>query len=548
MHVITSHKAPLADYSRVKRADGFVTLQSEYSIYLTDESKLRSTSADALFIPRDEAELAAVLREMANRKIPVTIAGARTGLVGGSVPAKGAVISLERFDQVEAISFDEASQEWRVQAQAFVSLKTLDNMLKLKRFPTLEKSSNPAVRAGIEAFKNDRQGYFYPPDPTEMSATLGGSIATNASGARTFRYGATREWVRGMRVFLANGEFLDISRGQYFASPEGKFAILNSAGQSHSFSIPDYVLPKTKCAAGFYSEPGMDLIDLFIGSEGVLGIITRVEVALLKQEPKISIVQFLENDQQAIQLTDALRTDARIRLDFLEFYSGNALDLLRRVQAEAPSTVGMPLIPEGAHAAIFFELGYDAHDSLRQFEALREIIQCVDGDPKLSWAAHEPRELERFKVFRHLLPETVNSIIAERKKTYPGLHKLGTDLAVPDEHLPAIWQLYQENCDQKGLEWVAFGHIGNNHIHVNILPSNMEELQQGLELYELFARKAVEWGGAVSAEHGIGKIKQKFLKLMFNPEQIGQMQQIKAALDPAWLLNPGDLFPLEVAA
>jgi len=111
-----------------------------------------------------------------------------------------------------------------------------------------------------------------------------------------------------------------------------------------------------------------------------------------------------------------------------------------------------------------------------------------------------------------------------------------------------IWQLYQQQIDALGLEWVAFGHIGNNHIHVNILPRNMEELQQGLELYQLFARKAVEWGGAVSAEHGIGKLKQKFLALMFTPEQLAQMRHVKSVLDPSHLLNPGDLFPLEVPA
>ncbi|HPX95398.1 MAG TPA: FAD-binding oxidoreductase [Brevefilum fermentans] len=548
MYTIISQPASRADFKTVKRIDGYEAIKTDYPIYLTDESKLVSTDANHLFIPRDEAELVAVIQAMSAQSIPITIAGSRTGLVGGSVPACGAIVSLERFDRVESLFFDEDHQEWVLRAGAYVSLKSLEAMLKSKRFPDLEKTEDASVRRSYERFKADADTYLYPPDPTEMSASLGGSVVTNASGARTFRFGATRNWVRGLRVVLANGEFIDIPRGKYFASEEGTFEIVNTAGEKRTLTIPDYRLPETKCAAGFFTAPGMDLIDLFIGSEGVLGIVTQVDVALIKSEPKISIVQFLEDDYQAVRLTASLRSDQRIKLDFLEFYSGNALNLLRRVQAEAPSTVNMPPIPDEAHSALFFELNYDSQSSNDHLVVLREIIRQHGADPALSWAAHEPRELERFKVFRHLLPETVNSIIAERKKSIPKLHKLGTDLAVPDEHLMDIWTLYQENCDALNLEWVAFGHIGNNHIHVNILPRSIEELNQGLELYQLFAQKAVEWGGAVSAEHGIGKIKQNFLALMFTPEQISQMQHVKAVFDPDYLLNPGDLFPCEVCA
>ena len=546
MHIIFSQPASQAEFKTVKRIDGYEAIKTDYPIYLTDESKLVSTDANHLFIPRDEAELVAVIQAMSALGVPITVAGSRTGLVGGSVPACGAIVSMERFDQVESLFFDEDHQEWVLRAGAYVSLKSLEAMLKSKRFPDLEKIDNASVRSSYERFKADADTYLYPPDPTEMSASLGGSVVTNASGARTFRFGATRNWVRGLRVVLANGEFVDIPRGKYFASEKGTFEIVNKAGEKRTLTIPDYRLPETKCTAGFFTAPGMDLIDLFIGSEGVLGIVTRVDVALIKSDPKISIVQFLEDDYQAVRLTASLRSDQRIKLDFLEFYSGNALNLLRRVQAEAPSTVNMPPIPDEARSALFFELNYDPQSSNDHLAVLQEIIRQHGADPAFSWAAHEPRELERFKVFRHLLPETVNSIIAERKKSIPKLHKLGTDLAVPDEHLMDIWTLYQENCDALNLEWVAFGHIGNNHIHVNILPRNIEELTQGLELYQLFAQKTVEWGGAVSAEHGIGKIKQNFLALMFTPEQISQMLHVKTVFDPDHLLNPGDLFPCEV--
>ena len=544
MHEICSQTAPAADFEKVKCIHDYETIRVEYAAYLSDESKLSGVPFDFLFFPKEEAELAVVIKSMNQRGIALTIAGARTGLVGGCVPSGGALVSMEPLDQVKSIYFDAASGEWRVCAQTSLSLRSLESMLRSKQFPDLDQNAS----SELLAFREDPCQYFYPPDPTEMSASLGGSVVTNASGARTYRYGPTRAWVRGMRVFLTNGEYLDIPRGRYFASADGQFVITSAQGESCTLTIPDYPQPNTKNAAGFFTAPHMDLIDLFIGSEGVLGVVTRVEVALLQREEKISIVQFLESDEQAIQLTQALRSEGSLAFDFLEFYSGNALDLLRDLQKTAPSTVGMPPIPQNAKSALFFEMSFDPHAETLSYDRLAEIIADCGADLTNSWAGYESRELDRFKVFRHLVPETINSIIAERKKQHPGIHKLGTDLAVPDQYLSEMWNLYKTKIEENGLEWAAFGHIGNNHIHVNILPRDMDELQIGLRLYELFAKKAVEFGGTVSAEHGIGKIKRKFLSLMYTPEQIEQMRRIKQALDPKGILNPNDIFPAGVAA
>jgi len=547
MHEVFTKTLPAVDIHQVKCVQGFEKIKAEYPVYLSDESKISAKPFEYLFFPKSEEELAAIVREMGRLKIKITIASARTGLAGGCVPMEGALVSLENLDKVEAIHYEPSSAEWRVVAQNSVSLKALEGMLRTKHFPHLEQSADERVRCEYLQFKNDPDGYFYPPDPTEMSAALGGSVVTNASGARTYRYGPTRAWVRGIRVMLANGEILDIPRGKYFASPAGQFVIWDSQGQAFSIPVPDYQQPKTKSAAGLFAAPQMDLIDLFIGSEGILGIVTRVEVALLKREEKVSVIQFLESDEQAIALTEALRSEKRLQLDFLEFYSGNALDLLRELQKHEPSTVGMPFIPQDAHAAIFFEMSFDSKSENLDYHILEETIARCGARLEDSWAGYESRELDRFKVFRHMIPETINGIIAERKKQVPGLHKLGTDMAVPDQHLPEIWRLYKERCEALNLEWYAFGHIGNNHLHVNILPRDMQDLASGLELYQSFARRVVELGGSVSAEHGIGKLKGKFLRLMFPPEALQQMRAVKNALDPDGLLNPGDILPVEVA-
>ena len=544
MHEIYSYPAPIVEFKTVKSIVGYERIRSEYQAYLSDESKISSNPFDYLFFPKNNAELAAVVREMSVRKIPLTIAGARTGLVGGCVPQEGAMVSLEFLDNIEAIYFDPDDEEWRIKAQCSVSLKSLDEMLKFKKFSLLEKSTNPTIQANLALFKKDPDSYFYPPDPTEMSASLGGSVVTNASGARTYRYGPTRAWVRGIKVLLANGEFLDIPRGKYFASPAGNFIVYDSYGNASSFNIPDYTIPKTKSTSGIFTAPQMDLIDLFIGSEGIFGIVTQVDVALLKREEKFSIVQFLGSDEQAIQLTILLRADQRVQLDFLEFYSQYALELLRERQRREPSVVGMPVLKNDQKSAIFFEINFNPETKIMDFGAIEEALSKCGASIANSWVGYEPRELDRLKVFRHLIPETVNETIAERKKLFPGLHKLGTDLAVPDQNLLEMWELYRDSCNASGLEWLAFGHIGNNHIHVNILPKNMDDLKKGLELYAIFGKKAVDFGGTISAEHGIGKIKAKFMHLMYNDEQINQMKRIKQALDPEGLFNPGDIFKI----
>lgn len=542
MHEIYSHSFEKVEFDSIKCIKGFEKISAEYSAYLMDESKISAAPFDYLFFPKNDRELAAVVSEMAKQKIPITIAGARTGLVGGSVPLQGALISLEYFDAVDSIFRNPFSEEWLIRAQTGVSLKALDGMLRAKKFATLESNQDEFVQNQLIGFKDDPSSYVYPPDPTEMSASLGGSVVTNASGARTYRFGPTRAWVRGIRVILANGEYLDIPRGKYFSSPAGRFTIYDTHGKSYSFYTPNYELPRTKSTSGIFTAPQMDLVDLFIGSEGIFGIVTRVDVALMKREEKISIVQFVNSDEQAIDLTIALRDNPLIKMDFLEFYSENALNLLRERQAREPSMVGMPLIPSEVKSAVFFEMSFDSHSETIDFSDLQETITKCGASFTQSWVGYEARELDRFKVFRHLIPETVNEIISERKKNYPGLHKLGTDLAVPDKYLRDMWKLYREGCTAGNFDWLAFGHIGNNHLHINILPKSIEDQEKGLELYAKFAKKAVEFGGAVSAEHGVGKIKGKFFKLMFTEEQIGQMKKVKAALDPDGILNPGDIF------
>jgi D-lactate dehydrogenase (cytochrome) len=544
MYEITSEAVPSIDFKGIRCINNYSEICQDYSPYLCDESKLAHQGAQYLFFPTNEGELSAIFKEMSKKNIPVTLSGARTGLVGGAVPYGGAIVSLERFDKILRLRYDTRSKEWLVRAQCGVAIRDLNNWAMKKDFPGLFENGSAETKAFLKTYKESDTTYFYPPDPTEMGAALGGTVSTNASGARTYKYGATRNWVRWIRVMLASGEVLEIPRGKYFATPAGEFTIINSAGNETIVRIPRYTMPHTKNAAGIFSAPNMDLIDLFIGSEGIFGAITEVEVALQKWNNPISIVQFLSSDDKAIDFVVTLRKEKSIRPEFIEFYSSHALDLLREKQKEDPKGVGMPPIPDYATSAVFFDLQFDPENKDNDYAKLEKIVHRCGSTLAMSWAGYERRDLERFKNFRHVLPETINTIIAERKKKIPELYKLGTDFAVPDHALEEIWAFYTSILEGAGLEWVAFGHIGNNHIHINIIPRSLKEMNKGLLIYREFAKKAVDLGGTISAEHGIGKIKKEFFSIMFSDKELKEMKAVKNAFDPGCMLNPGNMLDM----
>jgi D-lactate dehydrogenase (cytochrome) len=439
------------------------------------------------------------------------------------------------------LGYDDTVNRWYARVQPNMTLNEINDIVKLKKIEV--EQCIPPQEKRLENFKN-APTHFYPVDPTEMTAAIGGCIAANASGARTFKYGSTRDWVRRIRVVLETGEVLDITRGEYKAK-DGVF-IIKTAGKEVEVKIPSYKMPKAKNAAGLYTQPDMDLIDLFIGSEGIFGFITETDVWLKEYIAHISNVAFFTEERDALKFVHLLRTKFKSKPEFIEYFDNNSLSLLRDAQKVDPKFVNMPDIAEDVKTAISFDLAYSEDTLEENFKEIGKLLEQCDSSLQNTWSVHEERELARFKHFRHAVPEIVNNIIAERKKKYPLLHKLGTDMSVEDEYLVDIMEFYHKTLEEAGLEYVIWGHIGDNHVHVNILPKNMDDLELGKQLYKKFAEKAVSFGGSVSAEHGIGKIKHEYLKIMFGEEAINQMKLAKSSLDPGYLFNPGNIFSEEV--
>jgi FAD/FMN-containing dehydrogenase len=447
------------------------------SEYLEDVSGLRG-SAERVIVPADEAGVVAALREASAARVPVTIAGAGTGVTGARVPLGGWVLSVEKLNRLEVHP-----------GYAIVGPGAL-----LRDLHAAAASS----------------GQLYPPDPTETAASVGGTINTNASGSRSFRYSATRRWVERLRVVLADGRVMDVGRGDAIDFDPGTIPLPNV----------------TKNTAGYLLRPGMDWVDLFVGSEGTLGVVTEARVKLVPTPKHVAAgVIFFPSDDAALDAVEEWRTTTQARM--LEYMDVHSLNMLR---------TRMPEIPARAQAAILFDQELASEDD-PELDAWLERIENSAALADDSWMAITPADRERFRRMRHTLPELVNDTVRRN-----GALKMNSDYAVPLERNREMLASYRKRLEAEFPgRYVLFGHIGDAHVHINIF-CDPAQPERATNLLADLAREAVALGGTVSAEHGLGKRKAHLLKLQYAPEHVEAMKTVKRRLDPQWLLGRGTLF------
>lgn len=472
----------------------------EIQSFLSDASFLRGGHADRVVVPESVAEVAEVLANANRDRVPVTISGAGTGTVGGRVAFGGIVLATDKLNHIKRIVHEDGGGH--AVAEAGVILADLQRAV-------------------------DQEGLLYPPDPTERGCFIGGTVATNASGARTFKYGPTRNYVNRLKIVLASGEVLDLRRGEVRADAGGKIRI----GKMIELQLPQYRRPATrKNATGYFVAPAMDAVDLFIGSEGTLGVICEVEVRLLpKPEGLLSGVVFFADEADLLAVVAEARARAGARA--LEFFDEESLNFLREKY---------PAIPANAVGAIFFE---QETNSANEEAVLNEWMALLDQHHAFpdSWFATSEQDQARLREFRHQLPVLMNEWFARYHQ-----RKVSTDMAVPDEAFPGLFRLYRETLRASGLRYTIFGHIGDNHVHVNILPRDDAEGARARELYLQFLKYAASVGGTLSAEHGVGKLKRDYLRLFYSDEQLRAMAALKKALDPRAILGRGNIFSEEL--
>ncbi|MBI4891063.1 MAG: FAD-binding oxidoreductase [Acidobacteria bacterium] len=437
-------------------------------------------SAERWLAPSSVEELAAALAEAHRLGIPVTPSGAGTGITGGRCPDGGWVLSLERFTRLEA--------------HAGYAVSGAGTLLK-------------DVQAAAA-----KSGQFYAPDPTEWTASIGGNIATNASGSRSFRYGSTRRHIRALTAVFMDGSIRTFRRGEPL-----------------DFSFEPVPAPATtKNTAGYALQEGATWIDLLAGSEGTLAIVAEAELDLLPQPRQLlSGVVFFPDDESALAAVDLWRPIPQ--LNMLEYMDAPSLDFLRGPYSNE--------IPRKARACLMIEQELDGLSG----DAVDEWVDRLEtaGALEDSWFGETARDRERFRAYRHTLPELVNAKVRAN-----GFQKLSSDFAVPLSANSRMLAFYRESLAETCPgRFTIYGHIGDAHVHVNILSASSGHFEAGKQWMTLAAQTAVALGGTVSAEHGLGKRKRQFLPLMYSERQILNMYKVKRRLDPNALLSRGTLFP-----
>ena len=331
-------------------------------------------------------------------------------------------------------------------------------------------------------------GLHFPPDPTSMDdVTVGGAVACNASGARSLLYGPTRPHVAALHAVLANGEMIEVRRSG---------------------------LEKNTVGYAFAQEP----VDWFVGSEGTLGVIVRAELALIPlPERVVGLAITCPDESAALRLVIDIRESRQLSPRCIEYFDETSHQIARQKSG----------------ALVYVE---DTGDLERWLTFLEEQgigeadVEIFEGDAAL-------RDARRF---RHAVPATMNERGTARRGA--GGRKVSTDWAVPYRALPDAIAMARRLIEEADLPQPAiYGHAGNGHPHQNFIAHDADELARIEQVVEATLREVIGLGGTVAAEHGIGKIKRRWLSLQATPHQIGVMRAVKRELDPQGILAPGNI-------
>jgi D-lactate dehydrogenase (cytochrome) len=487
----------------MRRIRGRRNVEEQCADLLNDESNCRGAWCLEAAWPETVSEAAGYLRECASGKLPVTLSGGLTGVAAGALPDGGAVLSASGFRHLSL------TPDGLVEAGAGIAISELRSFLS---------SASP--------------GRFYPPDPTEESASVGGTVSTDASGSDSYLYGSTRSWVRKLELVLPGGRPLLLERGRYGFGKDGSC----SHPELGRLQLPtlDRTQPP-KNSAGYFIRPGMDLIDLFIGAEGTLGLVSTV---WLETAPRpahtVDLALFPYSWDCFWELFRAVTApDVPLRVRAVEMMDERCLAFIAGHAEELPPT------PSDAAFSLLLRIEATDDGGLDASLAyLEDLLDRTGVDPDTVWGGFESSEQERIRSFRHALPESINREVARARLGCPDIHKLGSDGAVPPGNLEGYYRAVRGILESGETPFAIFGHAGQGHLHANAIPVDGEGLRRGERAMVEIAKLSVGMGGTLSAEHGLGRLKAGFLPLMYSREELQGMEKLRRSIDPCGLLMP----------
>jgi D-lactate dehydrogenase (cytochrome) len=510
-------------------------LNSDWSAFLEDAAHYPGGHAAGIVFPRTSAEVAAVLPG-APAVLPI---GAQSSVTGGATPMGELIVSTSRMRQVLGVSRD------RITVQAGVTVAEMQEQL-----------------AAVDA--------WFPPAPTFAGACAGGIVATNAAGAATFKYGSTRDWVEGLTVVLADGTIVELHRGECVAT-DRTLRVITRRGPV-DVPLPSYTMPDVpKRSAGYFAAAGMDAVDLFVGSEGTLGVVTDVTFRALSPAPRVALAWIVcASEREGLGLTAALRDASRatwaahdetgIDVSAIEHMDRRSLQIIREDAADVKYRVN---IAPDAELALLVQLEVSpsttAEDTYDQIQAALDanppdtpivrFCRLVDRfgalDATEIAAPGDRRRAEELTGLREALPNGVNQRVGAAKRAIDGrIAKTAADMIVPFERFDEMLAIYRRGFAARGLDYAMWGHISDGNVHPNVLPRSYDDVVMGQDAILEFGREVARLGGCPLAEHGVGRnrVKQELLRQLYGAEGIDEMRAVKRALDPEWKLAPGVIF------
>jgi D-lactate dehydrogenase (cytochrome) len=480
--------------------------------YLEDAAHYPGGAARAVARPASVEEVAWVVRN-AQTILPV---GAQSSLTGGATPAGDVVLSTERLASLTI-------EDDHVVAGAGVTLQSLQEALGRRRC-------------------------WFPPVPTFLGATVGGAVSTNAAGAATFKYGAVRRWVRGLTVVLSNGDVLRITRGMATASPDGLLTIATSDG-NRDVRIPRIRMPDVpKCSAGYFAAPAMDVVDLFIGAEGTLGVIVEAELAIARRPHGVCwILIALPSEAEGLALAGELRERQTLDVAAIEHIDRRSIEILREDGVDR--RLGIDIAPD-VDVLLLVQLEVSAGESTEDVDdlpceglaALLEKYGVLDSAEVV--LPSNARRAAAFVELRESVPAGVNRRVARTHALDSRVHKTAADMIVPFARFGEMMSECRALCAARQLDLAVWGHISDGNVHPNVIPRNYDDVEKGRAVILELAARVIAMGGSPLAEHGVGRnrTKQQLLQMLYGRSGIEQMRQVKLGLDPDGKLAPGVLF------
>ena len=422
--------------------------------------------ADVIVFPGDATQVSQIVRLANRERIPVVTRGGGVGYAGGAVPVAGGIV---------------------------LSMRRMNKILEVNPVDLLAVVEPGVITDDLHKAAEAR-GLFYPPDPASLKqSSIGGNVAHNAGGPRAFKYGVTRQYLLGLEVVLPTGEVVDA----------GGRVVKNAVGY--------------------------DLTDLMCGSEGTLGIITKLTLRLLpKPAAAYTVMALYDRVRTCAESANALVANGIIPSK-LELIDGQSLAAIRAYIRDENIQTSVAL-PERANALLLVEVDGNPENARTELDRVRAVLGKTAleiqeaGDGAELWA-----------IRRYMSPAVA--------RIRP--NKINEDIVVPRSRVPDYLEAMETLQGECRLPIVCFGHVGDGNLHVNLMidASNPKEKETSERTKRRIFELAVEMGGTISGEHGIGIMKSEFLPLALGGDLIAAMKRIKQALDPNNILNPGKIFP-----